>query len=388
MNIPEKLQALHPQMTQWRHYLHAHPEIGFEEQTASGVVAETLKEAGLEVTTGLAKTGVVGTLRCGSSDKAIGLRADMDALPMEEGNTFDHRSQNPGRMHACGHDGHTTMLLGAATYLAETRDFDGTVHFIFQPAEEGLGGGDLMVKEGLFEQFPVEAVYGLHNWPGLEIGTFGVHDGPVMGSADFFTITVTGQGCHAAMPHLGVDPFSALKQLLAELQAVPSRRFIAQETPVISVTQVHGGSAFNVIPDEVVISGTIRTLSETVRQAIEPIFNDIAAGIGQATGCRIAVDYQYGYPATTNDSDEAGRSARAAMATVGEEQVSQSLAPSMAAEDFAYMLQARPGCYVWLGNGSDSASLHNTAYDFNDDILTTGAAYWVNLVRQELPAHA
>lgn len=385
MSIPEPLQALHADMIEWRRYLHAHPEIAYEEQTAARLVSDKLTEFGLEVATGWAKTGVVGTLCCGNSDRAIGLRADMDALPMTEKNTFEHASQNPGRMHACGHDGHTTMLLGAAAYLAEHQGFDGTVHFIFQPAEEGGGGGDVMVKQGLFEQFPVDAVYGMHNWPGLAAGTFGIIDGPIMGSADTFEINVTGQGCHAAMPNLGRDPFLAVRQLLGELQAVPARRFAATDNLIVSVTQVHGGSAFNVIPDEVKIIGTVRTLSETVRQSIEPIFNEIAAGIGQGTGCRIDVNYDYGYPVTVNHTAQTQRAAQAAWTTVGPARVEQALQPSLAGEDFAFMLQARPGCYVWIGNGQDSASLHNTAYDFNDDILPIGAAYWARLVQQELP---
>lgn len=385
MSIPDALQELHDDMTQWRRYLHAHPETSFKEQTASRLVQDKLTEFGLEVATDWATTGVVGTLRCGNSDKAIALRADMDALPMTEKNTFEHASQNDGYMHGCGHDGHTTMLLGAAAYLAEHKGFDGTVHFVFQPAEEGGGGGDVMVKQGLFDHFPVDAVYGMHNWPGLPAGTFGVIDGPIMGSADTFEINITGKGCHAAMPHLGRDPFLAVRQLLGELQAIPSRRFAATDSLIISVTQIHGGSAFNVIPDEVRITGTIRTLGEHIRQSIEPIFNEIAAGVGQATGCQIDITYNYNIPVTTNHSGPTQRAAQAAQTTVGKDYVRQDLLPSLAGEDFAYMLLAKPGCYVWIGNGEDSASLHNTAYDFNDDILPTGAAYWANLVQQELP---
>lgn len=386
MKVPQTLQARAEQMVAWRRHLHAHPEIGFEEVETSAFVAERLAEFGLEVTRGLAETGVVGTLRCGHSDRAIGLRADMDALPMDEKNTFAHKSRNPGRMHGCGHDGHTTMLLGAASYLAETKGFDGTVHFIFQPAEEGLGGGDRMVKDGLFQRFPVDGVYGMHNWPGMDTGSFGALTGPVMASGDVFRFTVNGKGCHAAMPELGHDPFVAVSQLLAELYAVPSRRFSAFDALIISVTKVHGGSANNVIPDQVEIEGTVRTLRPEVRDAIGGIFSDIAAGIGRATGTTIESEYNYYYPVTVNHADETERAAAAAAAVVGSDNVTRTMNPSMGAEDFAFMLQARPGSYVWIGNGTDSASLHNPTYDFNDDVLPIGAAYWASLVQRELAA--
>lgn len=384
MQLPQKIQALHPDMTQWRHHLHAHPELGYEEVETSAFVAEKLTEFdGIEVTRGLATTGIVGTLRCGDSDRAIGLRADMDALPITELNDFDYKSRNTGCMHACGHDGHTTMLLGAAAYLSAEKNFDGTVHFIFQPAEEGLSGGEKMVEDGLFERFPVTGVYGMHNWPGLESGHFGALAGPVMASADMFNITVHGSGCHAAMPDLGHDPFIAVSQLLTALQAIPSRRVSANDSLVISVTQVHGGTTHNVIPDDVHIQGTVRALRDDVRQAMPGLFADIAKGIGAATATDIQVDYNFGYPVTVNHAAETEYAAAAAAATVGNERVARNLQPSMGAEDFAYMLQARPGCYVWLGNGS-SKPLHNPAYDFNDAILPTGAAYWANLVQQEL----
>lgn len=383
MQIPEKIQALKNSMIEWRHHLHAHPELGFEVIETSGFVADKLEAFGLAVTRGLAKTGVVGTLRCGDSDRAIGLRADMDALPMEEKNDFDYKSRNPGCMHACGHDGHTTMLLGAAAHLSETKGFNGTVHFIFQPAEEGGGGGDRMVKDGLFEQCPVEAVYGMHNWPGLSACQFGALTGPAMASTDFFEITVTGQGGHAAMPQIVRDPFVAASQILSALYAVPSRRFAATDALVISVTMVHGGSTHNVIPDDVVITGTVRCLRDEVRDSIEDIFNEVAEGVARTTRTQVKVDYRYGYPVTVNHPDETERAAAAASSLVGSDNVHRDMPPSMGAEDFAYMLLARPGAYVWLGNG-DSAPLHNTSYDFNDGILTTGTAYWASLVRNEL----
>lgn len=383
MKIPQTLQALSGQMVEWRHFLHAHPELGYEEVETSAFVAEKLAEFGLEVTRGLAATGVVGTLRCGNSSRAIGLRADMDALPIVEANNFDYKSKNPGRMHACGHDGHTTMLLGAASYLAQARGFDGVVHFIFQPAEEGFGGGERMVKDGLFDRFPVEGVYGMHNWPGLNASDFGALAGPVMASADVFRFSVNGKGCHAAMPELGKDPFIAVSQLIAALQTLPSRRFSASDAIVVSVTKVHGGTAYNVIPDQVVVEGTVRTLRAEVRDAVGDMFNEIAAGIGSATGTHIDAEYEYGYPVTVNHADETERAAAAASAVASPDRVFRELTPSMGAEDFAYMLQARPGAYIWLGNGP-SAPLHNPSYDFNDDILPTGAAYWASLVQREL----
>jgi len=386
MKFPQELQALHSQMIEWRHYLHARPELGFKEKETSAFVAEKLTEFGLEVTRGLAETGVVGTLRCGHSDRAIGLRADMDALPIEEQNQFGHKSRNPGRMHACGHDGHTTMLLGAASYLAQVQGFDGVVHFIFQPAEEGYGGGDRMVRDGLFDRFPVEGVYGMHNWPGMDVHNFGALAGPVMASADVFRFTVNGKGCHAAMPELGNDPFVAVSQLLAALQALPSRRFSASDSLVVSVTQVHGGSAHNVIPDQVVVEGTVRTLRAEVRDAVGGVFDEIAEGIGRATGTQVRAEYEYGYPVTVNHAEETERAAAAASAVTSPDDVARTMNPSMGAEDFAYMLQARPGAYIWIGNGLDSAPLHNPAYDFNDDILPTGAAYWASLVQRELAA--
>lgn len=385
MKLPQELQALHSRMIEWRHYLHARPELGFEEKETSAFVAEKLTEFGLDVTRGLAETGVVGTLRCGHSDRAIGLRADMDALPIEEQNGFEHKSHNPGRMHACGHDGHTTMLLGAAAYLTQVQGFDGVVHFIFQPAEEGYGGGERMVKDGLFDRFPVEGVYGMHNWPGMDVQNFGAIAGPTMASADVFKFTVNGKGGHAAMPEQCKDPFIAVSQLIAALQTVPSRRFSANDSIVVSVTKVHGGTAHNVIPDQVMVEGTVRTLRAEVRDAIGGIFNEIAAGIGSATGTTIDAEYEYGYPVTVNHADETERAAAAATAVAGSDNVYRQLTPSMGAEDFAYMLQARPGAYVWIGNGP-SAPLHNPAYDFNDDILPIGAAYWASLVQRELSA--
>lgn len=380
----DALYALHEDMTEWRRDLHAHPELGYEETRTSDVIAERLESFGVAVSRGWAGTGIVGTLSAGSAERAIGLRADIDALPMTERNTFAHRSRHEGCMHACGHDGHTAMLLGAARHLAESRDFDGRVHFIFQPAEEGLGGGDRMVRQGLFEHYPVAGVYGMHNWPGLDSGVFHVLEGPVMASSDFFELTVTGQGGHAAMPQLGIDPFTAVGQLLPALQSLPSRRVAATDALVISVTQIEGGSAYNVIPDRVILRGTVRALREPVRQAARRDMQQLAYGIGQATGTQITLDYHDGYPVTVNHTAEAGHAARAATAVANGRAPDNDRAPSMGAEDFAYMLNACPGAYVWLGNGGDSAALHSTQYDFNDEILPVGAAYWATLARQRL----
>ncbi|MGH8146271.1 MAG: M20 aminoacylase family protein [Rhodanobacteraceae bacterium] len=371
-------------MVEWRHHLHACPELRYEETETSDFVAAKLAELGIEVTRGLAGTGVVGTLRCGTSPHAIGLRADMDALPIEERNTFDYRSRHAGRMHACGHDGHTTMLLGAAAYLAGTRDFDGTVQFIFQPAEEAAKGAERMLDDGLFERFPVDSVYGMHNVPMLEANHFGIRPGPMMASTDYFEITVTGKGGHAGMPHLGHDPFVAVAQVLTALQAVPSRRIAATEALVISVTKVVGGTAFNVIPDAVVIAGTIRALDATVRSRAVQALDAIAAGIGSATETRIEVKHIEGDPAVVNLPEQTERAASAAATVVGADAVDRGIEPTMGGEDFSYMLQQRPGAYIWIGGGRERAPLHTADYDFNDAILVTGAAYWASLVRQEL----
>ncbi len=371
-------------MLAWRHHLHACPELRYEETETSGFVASWLAGFGLAVTRGLAETGVVGTLQCGTSARAIGLRADMDALPIEERNAFDYRSRHPGCMHACGHDGHTAMLLGAAAYLAETREFDGTVQFIFQPAEETAKGAKRMLDDGLFERFPVDSVYGMHNVPNLDAQHFGIRAGPMMASTDYFEITVTGKGGHAGMPHLAHDPFVAVAQVLTALQAVPSRRISPTESLVISVTKVTGGTAFNVIPDEVLIAGTIRALDPGVRSQALQALDEIAVGIGCASKTRIHVKHILGDPAVINHPAQTERAALAAAAVVGATAVDRTIAPTMGGEDFSYMLQQRPGAYIWIGGGKDRAPLHSADYDFNDAILVTGAAYWASLVQQEL----
>jgi len=378
--------ALVESMVRWRRDLHAHPELAFHEFRTSDRVAASLSALGIEVHRGLGRTGVVGTLRQGDGP-AIGLRADMDALPLVELGDIAHRSIHQGRMHACGHDGHTAMLLGAAQHLARTRDFKGTVHLIFQPAEENEGGARAMVEEGLFTRFPCDGVYGMHNWPGLPAGQLAINDGPMMAALDTFEIEVTGKGAHAAMPHQGIDPFMSVAQLVMALQTIPSRSVSALESAVVSVTQIHGGDAMNVIPDSVVVRGTVRCFSEDVRQHIEARLQSICAMTAEAHGAKAVVSYRRGYPATVNTSREAHLAYQVAAQLVGHGNVVQGIKPSMASEDFAFMLQACPGAYLWLGADGPQASkpLHNPRYDFNDSILVTGAAFWVSLVQSLIP---
>lgn len=383
-----EIAAWHDDMTSWRHHLHAHPETAFEEYATAAFVAERLSAFGLQVHQGLAGTGVVGSLVSGpGGGGAIALRADMDALPITEANVFRHRSGRPGTMHACGHDGHTTMLLGAAHYLAATRRFRGTVHFIFQPAEEAEGGGRVMVEQGLFTRFPADAVYGLHNWPGLPVGRFAVGPGPMMASFDTFEIILTGRGTHGAMPHLGTDPIVAGAALVQALQTIVSRTVDPLDAAVVSVTRFHAGDTWNVIPEAAVLAGTTRALRAEVRDQLEAGVRRVAAAIAAAHGVTAAVCYQRRYPATINDPVEAGRAAEAAALVVGRDHVDRDPRPSMGAEDFAFMLQQRPGCYAWIGNGpaDGNRTLHSPHYDFNDAILPLGASYWARLVEMVLP---
>lgn len=385
--VRKDIEAFHNDMKAWRHDLHAHPETAFEEFRTSDVVAAKLEEFGIEVHRGLAGTGVVGTLQGKESGPgAIGLRADMDALDIEEQTNLEYRSKNPGKMHACGHDGHTTMLLGAARYLAQNPDFAGTVHFIFQPAEENEGGGRVMVEEGLFDKFPMQQVYGLHNWPGMPVGLFGVRAGPVMASFDTFEIVVTGKGGHAAMPHQGVDPIVVASEIVGGLQTIASRMIDPAHPVVVTVTQFHAGDTWNVIPESVVLRGSARALSDPVQDQIEPAMKMIAEGIASAHGASIELIYKRGYPPTINSEAEAVIAANAAAKLVGEKNVATDRNASMGAEDFAFMLQKRPGAYAWIGAGEDHVNLHNPAFDFNDDLLTIGANYWVNVVEETLGA--
>ena len=386
MPVINRIAAIHDEMTAWRRDIHAHPELGFEEERTASVVAEKLESFGIQVHRGLARTGVVGVLQGAPGDGAIALRADMDALPILEGNDVDYRSTNDGTMHACGHDGHTTMLLGAARYLAETRNFTGTVYFVFQPAEEGLGGGEAMVKEGLFERFPATAVYGMHNWPGIPPGEIAVRTGPMMAACDEFEITVEGTGAHGAMPHLGLDPVVAAAQIVTGLQSIVARNVDPLEAGVVSVTKIHGGDAFNVIPQSVDLAGTVRTFKPEVRDLIAANIQRIAESTAASFGIKATAKVEGRFPATVNTAEETSRAEAAAAAVVGAERVHRDLAPCMGSEDFAYMLQARPGSYIWIGNGSGPGGcfLHNPGYDFNDEILPIGASYWATLVEREL----
>lgn len=369
-----------------RRDIHAHPELAFRENRTSDIVASVLEKLGLEVHRGLAGTGVIGKLSRGSSDRAIGLRADMDALPIAEKNEFGHRSQSAGHMHACGHDGHTAMLLAAADMLAKSETFDGTVYFIFQPAEETEGGGRVMVEEGLFEHFPMEAVFGMHNWPGLPAGQIAVHDGPVMASADRFDIVLTGRGAHAAMPHQGRDTILAGSALVQALQSVVSRRLDPLESAVVSITRFHAGDAYNILPEQVHLAGTIRAFNASTRKQAENEMRKIVDGVAATFGMQSRFDIQHGYPATVNSHAESALCRAVAESVVGRKNVRTDLPPSMGAEDFSFMLLAKPGCYVWLGNGAGEGGcmLHNPRYDFNDEVLPIGAAYWCRLVETVL----
>jgi hippurate hydrolase len=386
MPIVNRIAEFQAEMTAWRHKIHATPETAFEERATSDFVAAKLAEFGIEVHRGLAGTGVVGTLQgARGPGPAIGLRADMDALHIHEANEFAHRSQNEGRMHACGHDGHTTMLLGAAKYLAETRNFAGTVRFIFQPAEENEGGGRVMIEEGLFDKFPVDSVYGLHNIPGIPAGEMSLRTGPVMAAFDIFEIVLTGKGAHAATPHLGADPVVAAAALVTQLQTIASRVIDPMQSCVVTVTQIHGGSTWNVIPEEVVLRGTARWFRDDVGNKIEASIKRMTDAIAAAHGMTATTRYERRYPPTVNEETETGVCAQVARELLGGEKVAER-APMMGAEDFAFMLQKKPGCYAWLGNGpmDGGRQLHNPHYDFNDDILTVGASYWARLTETRL----
>ena len=377
---------LHQRIAALRRDLHAHPELAFEERRTSDIVVAHLERLGIETHRGLAGTGVVARIRAGAGRRSIGLRADMDALPLAELNGFPHRSRHEGRMHACGHDGHTTMLLGAAEALARRAAegaFDGTVHLIFQPAEEHEGGGRVMVEEGLFERFPMDRVFGLHNWPGLPAGQFVVTDGPVMAGADRFDITIKGRGGHAAMPHQATDTVLAGAALVQALQSLVSRNVDPQDAAVVSVTRFHAGFADNVLPETAVLGGTVRSFRPELQDMLEAGMRRICHGVEHAHGVEIAVQYHRGYPPTINDAETAALCREAARQAGG---AIVAAKPSMGAEDFAYLSRVVPGCYVWLGNGPGEGGcmLHSPHYDFNDDIIPAGIAYWVALTERVL----
>jgi hippurate hydrolase len=390
----ERIRRYHDELTGIRRDLHAHPELSFQEQRTSTLVAQYLKKLGIETHTGLAKTGVVGVVTGKKNGgKSIALRADMDCLPMHEANTFEHKSKNEGRMHACGHDGHTTMLLGAARYLAETRNFDGTAVLVFQPAEEGGGGGEVMVREGLFERFPANEVYALHNWPGLPPGQMAVRAGPVMAATDEVQITLRGRGGHGAMPHLVIDPVVAAAQIIGALQTIASRNVSPVDAVVVSICSMQTSQlgAFNVIPEHVRLVGTVRTFRPETRDLAEKRLRDIVTKVGEAFGVAAEIDYRRGYPATINSAREAQFAARVGERLFGKGNVITEHEPTMGGEDFSYMLQARPGAYVFLGQGSGHHStpggcfLHNPHYDFNDEVIPLGAGYLAALVEEALP---
>ncbi|MEQ5053017.1 M20 aminoacylase family protein [Klebsiella michiganensis] len=369
----------------WRRDFHACPELGYQEQETSRRVAELLASFGLQVHSGLAGTGVVATLENGPGP-VIGLRADMDALPITEQSDVDYKSRNPGVMHACGHDGHSAMLLAAAAHLAQTRRFRGTVHFVFQPAEENLGGARKMVEEGLFARFPMDAIYALHNWPGMPLGQVAIGSGAMMASLDAFEITLTGKSCHAAMPERGADPIVAAAQLIMALQTIPSRRLSPQESTVVSITQISGGEAINVLPDKVVLRGTFRCLNNQVRERVRGLIESYVAAQPQVSDVEGKIACYPGYPVTTNHPAEAQKVREVATALLGESAVSWNGNPSMASEDFACMLEACPGAYFWIGTDGETASkpLHNAGYDFNDALIPHGVALWTALVEKLL----
>jgi len=386
--VINSIAALTPEITAWRRDFHTHPELGFEEVRTSQIVAEKLASWGIEVTTGIATTGVVGTLKVGTSSRAIGIRADMDALPMTEFNGFEHASQNPGRMHACGHDGHTAILLGAAKHLAETRNFDGTIHFIFQPAEEGGGGGRVMVEEGLFDRFPCDFVFGLHNDTALPLGTMKAVIGSVSAASDRFWVHIQGKGGHAARPAKAIDPVVIGSHIVLALQSIVSRRVDALDSAVVSITQFHAGSAGNVIPDEAVLNGTVRTLLPEVQDQMEPLMREIIENTAAAHGAVARLDYQRGYPPVVNHPEATERAMQAAARIVGADNLVREGLPRMGGEDFSYMALKVPGCFIRLGQADGekgAVSVHNPKYDFNDDAIPLGASLWATLVEQELP---
>ena len=386
MKILKELENMQSEMQEWRRDIHANPEIAFEEHRTAKIVAEKLQSFGIEVETGIAGTGVVGTIKKGRGNRSIGLRADLDALLIDEANDFDYKSKNPGKMHACGHDGHTTMLLGAAKYLAEHGDFDGTVNLIFQPAEENEGGGRAMIEDGLFDKYPVESIYGMHNIPGMPVASFAVKPGPFMAAFDIFNLKIKGRGGHAAMPQTAIDPIIIGTKVIEAFQTIVSRSINPQEPSVLSVTQFHGGDAYNVIPNEVEIKGCTRCFSAEVQKKFELEMKRIAESICQAYGAECEFHYERRYPATINTEEETLIAGKVAQGIVGEERVNLSPTPSMGSEDFAYMLQEKPGSYIWIGNGDGEGScmIHNPGYDFNDEILPIGATYWVKITEEIL----
>ena len=390
MRLKKELNELHVDMISWRHQIHQNPEIAYEEEKTAEFVAKKLEDFGIAVHRGLGKTGVVGVIDGhGEAEcklKAIGLRADMDALPMTEQTNLPYASKNPNAMHACGHDGHTTMLLGAAKYLAEHRPFKGTVYCIFQPAEEGgNAGARSMIKDGLFEKFPMESVWGMHNWPGLEVGRALTHIGPAMAGADIFILTIEGVGGHAAMPHQTRDPVVASGVVITALQTLVSRQTDPFDQAVISLTRLDAGSAYNVIPSIASIGGTLRTMKLDTRQQLLEQIEEVAKTAAKVTGCNVEMELRPGYPPTINHELDAVFARDVISDVLGTNGLETEMSPTMGAEDFSYMLEEKEGAYIWLGAGKNSQNLHSPLYDFNDELLPIGASLWVRMVETKLP---
>ncbi len=387
MPILNRAAEMQDEIAGWRRHLHSIPELNFDLHETSAFVAEKLREFGCDdVATGIAKTGVVGIIKGRRGEgRTVGLRSDMDALPILEATDKAYASQHAGRMHACGHDGHTAMLLGAAKYLAETRNFPGSVAVIFQPAEEGGGGGNVMVQEGMMERFGIRKVFGMHNMPGLPVGEFAIRPGPIMAATAEFTIQVKGKGGHAAMPHRTIDPIVAASQMVTSLQTIASRTTDPIELVVVSVTKIHGGDAYNVIPEMVEFAGTVRTLKKEVAAIAGERIHAICEGIAAAHGASVDIHYNSNYPVTFNHPEETAFAGDIAATIAGDAQVHRNIQPVMGGEDFSYMLEVRPGAFIFIGNG-DTANLHHPAYDFNDEIIPHGVSYWVKLAETELAA--
>ena len=389
MKLIDPIVQFHAEIQKIRRDIHAHPELRYEEVRTADIVAQKLTEWGIPIIRGLGITGVVGIIKGGDNPRGIGLRADMDALPVPELNTFAHASRHAGKMHACGHDGHTAMLLGAAHYLSQHRNFDGTVYVIFQPAEEGGAGAERMIRDGLFEQCPMEAIFGMHNWPGMQAGQFGVTPGPMMASSNEFEVTVKGKGSHAAQPHKSSDPIMTAVQIAQSWQTIVSRNTNPNDAAVLSITQIHAGSATNVIPDSAQLVGTVRTFSTAVLDLMERRMVAIASNTAAAFDADIDFNFRRNYPPLVNHPKETAFAVDVLNAMVGAENVNPNIEPTMSSEDFAFMLQHKPGCYVFIGNGEGShrdgghglgpCNLHNPSYDFNDHLLPIGASYWVRL---------
>jgi hippurate hydrolase len=389
MPIVNRIADLHRDIAEWRRDLHAHPELMYDVHRTAASVAEKLKAFGCdEVVTGIGRTGVVGVIkgRKDSPGQAIALRADMDALPIEEANDLPYKSTVPGKMHACGHDGHTAMLLGAARYLAETRNFAGRAVVIFQPAEEGGAGGKAMVDDGMMDRFGITQVYGMHNYPGMPVGQFGIRPGPIMAATDTIEIVIEGRGAHAARPHLGVDAVVTGAQIVINAQSIVSRNIDPLKSGVVSICVFRAGHADNVLPDTVTLRGTARSFDPEIRELIEKRLGEVVEGVAMAQGAKATLNLMRGYPVLKNHEAETGFARGVAQSVAGADRVDPDLPPMMGGEDFSYMLNARPGAFIFVGNGEDSAGLHHPRYNFNDDVIPYGTSYWVKLVETAQPA--